>query len=84
MVSAVHETVLDLGDDAGAQVLRVAGKCGAKPFARGYATTKGGVIDMLLDVDPTHAVAVTFDERSGLTTDQKQDLLARAVALLDG
>jgi hypothetical protein len=84
VISAVHETVLDLRDDAGAQVLRVAGKCGAKPFAGGYATAKGGVIDMLLDVDPTHAVAVTFDEHSGLTNDQKQDLLARAVALLDG
>ena len=39
---------------------------------------------MLLDIDATRAVAVTFDEHSGLTNEQKQDLLARAVALLDG
>jgi hypothetical protein len=84
VVSAMHETVLDLSAGAGADVLRLARKCGARPFAGGYASASGGVIDMLLEIDETHAVAVTFDDHSGLTNVQKQDLLARAVSLLGG
>ena len=84
VISAMHETVLDLSANAGSDVLRLARKCGAKPFAGGYATTSGGVIDMLLEIDEVHAVAVTFDDHSGLTNVQKRDLLARAVSLLDG
>ena len=84
VVSTMHETVLDLSGTAGVGVLRFARKCGAKPLASGYATTSGGVIDMLLEIDEVHAVAVTFDDHSGLTNVQKRDLLARAVSLLDG
>ena len=84
VISAVHETVLDLNGNAGSDVVRLARKCGAKPFVGGYATTTGGVIDMLLELDEVHAVAVTFDDHSGLTNAQKKDLLARAVSLLDG
>jgi hypothetical protein len=84
VVSAMHETVLDLSANAGAAVLRLARKCGAKPLAGVYGSTSGGVIDMLLDIDETHAVAVTFDNHSGLTNVQKRDLLAKAVSLLDG
>lgn len=84
VVSTMHETVLDLSGTAGADVLRLARKCGAKPLAGGYATASGGVIDMLLDIDPMHAVAVTFDDQSGLSTAQKQGLLARALSLLSG
>jgi hypothetical protein len=84
IVSTMHETVLDLSGDAGAGVLRLARKCGAKPLASGYATTSGGLIDMLLDIDPMHAVAVTFDDQSGLSNAQKQGLLTRALSLLNG
>jgi hypothetical protein len=84
VISAMHETVLDLSANAGSDVLRLARKCGARPFAGGYATTSGGVIDMLLEIDEVHAVAVAFDDHSGLTNVQKRDLLARAVSLLDG
>jgi hypothetical protein len=84
VISAVHETVLDLSANAGSDVVRLARKCGAKPIVGGYATTSGGVIDMLLELDEVHAVAVTFDEHSGLTNAQKRDLLIRAATLLDG
>ena len=84
VISAVHETVLDLSGNAGSDVVRLARKCGAKPFVGGYATTTRGVIEMLLELDDVHAVAVTFDEHSGLTNAQKKNLLARAVSLLDG
>jgi len=84
VVSAMHETALDLSAGAGADVLRLARKCGARPFAGGYASTSGRVIEMLLEIDETHAVAVTFDDHSGLTNVEKQDLLAKAVSLLDG
>ena len=83
VISAVHETVLDLSGNAGSDVVRLARKCGAKPFVGGYVTANGGVIDMLLELDEVHAVAVTFDDHSGLTNAQKKDLLARAVSLLD-
>jgi hypothetical protein len=84
VVSAMHETVLDLSANAGGAVLRLASKCGARPFAGVYATTSGRVIDMLLDINETHAVAVTFDDHSGLTNVQKQELLSTAVSLLGG
>jgi hypothetical protein len=84
VVSAMHETVLDLSANAGSDVLRLARKCGARSFAGVYASTTGGVIDMLLEIGETHAVAVTFDGHSGLTNVQKQHLLAKAVSLLDG
>jgi hypothetical protein len=84
VVSAMHETVLDLSANAGPDVLRLARKCSAKPFAGVYGSTSGGVIDMLLEIDETHAVALTFDHHSGLTNVQKEDLLAKAVSLLDG
>ena len=84
VISAMHETVLDLSANAGSDVFRLARECGAKPFADGYATMSGGAIDMLLEIDEVHAVAVTFDDHSGLTNVQKRDLLDRAVSLLDG
>ena len=84
VISAMHETVLDLSANAGSDVLRLARKCGAKPLAGGYATMNGVVINMLLEIDEVHAVAVTFDDHSGLTNLQKRDLLARAVSMLDG
>jgi hypothetical protein len=84
VVSTMRETVLDLSGDAGAGVLRLASKCGAKPLVSGYATTNDGVIDMLLDIFPMRAVAVTFDAQSGLSSAQKQGLLARALSLLNG
>jgi hypothetical protein len=84
VVSAMHETVLDLSANAGTDVVRLARKCGAKRLAGVYGSTNGGVIDMLLESGATHAVAVTFDNHSGLTNVEKQELLDKAVSLLDG
>jgi len=83
VASMVREVVLNLGPESAGKVAGLARECGAKPTTTGYAQKAGPGIGLLLNIDEARAVALAFDQNTGLTTAQKLALFNRAQTLAD-
>ena len=81
IAAAVHEWEMQLSPGAAAAIAALATSCGATLVGDTLATTANGSVEMLLHVDDSHAIALTFDVQSKLTDTQKRRLLTKAEAL---
>jgi hypothetical protein len=81
VASMVREIVLNLGPGSGAKVAALAKQCGATSTATGFVRRAGPGVGLLLNIDADRAVALTFDQNTGLTVTQQAALLGKAEAL---